>query len=210
LRARPHLAALLRLLAAVFSQGYLATRRSSRRRHAADQIATGAGLATTYARSALFPGVIAAIMAAARGIGIHDPGVEMLIVRLIQGAYSLFVVFFVYRNPGTRGWSRERDGWARSWPAAFYAMPITGVHQLEESVCQVPLLAACWWWQRAEDGHQRSALWAALAGAALGTALILRFPLIAFVAALRRAGPVAARTRSEKHQARVSGRAWHA
>jgi len=62
-------------------------------------------------------------------------------------------------------------------------MPVTAVHQLEESVCQVPLLAACWWWQRPEDGHQPSAVWGALAGAALGTALILRFPLIGFVAA---------------------------
>jgi hypothetical protein len=52
------------------------------------------------------------------------------------------------------------------------------VHQLEESVCQVPLLAAFWWWQRAEDRHPPSAVWGALAGAALGGALILRLPLI--------------------------------
>jgi hypothetical protein len=62
-------------------------------------------------------------------------------------------------------------------------MPVTAVHQLEESVCLVPLLAACWWWQRTEDRHQPSATWGALAGAALGTALILRFPLIGFVLA---------------------------
>ena len=193
------LAALLRLLAAVFSQGYLATDDHHVVVNAADQIATGAGLSTTYARSALFPGVIAAIMAAARGIGIHDPGVEMLIVRLIQGAYSLLVVFFVYRIL-ERAAGRESAMLGALLAAAFYAMPITGVHQLEESVCQVPLLAACWWWQRAEDGHQRSALWAALAGAALGTALILRFPLIAFVAAfvvlaLFRKGPAARSTK---------------
>jgi len=62
-------------------------------------------------------------------------------------------------------------------------MPVTSVHQLEESVCQVPLLAALWWWQRAEDSHQPSAVWGALAGAALGIALILRFPLTGLVAA---------------------------
>src|SRR5439155_9468801 len=39
------------------------------------------------------------------------------------------------------------------------------------------------WWQRTEDGHQPSAVWGALAGTALGTTLILRFPLIAFAAA---------------------------
>jgi hypothetical protein len=67
--------------------------------------------------------------------------------------------------------------------AAFFALPVTAVHQLEESACQVPLLAACWWWQRAEARDQPSAIWGALAGAALGAALILRFPVIGFVAA---------------------------
>jgi hypothetical protein len=63
--------------------------------------------------------------------------------------------------------------------AAFFAMPVTAVHQLEESVAQVPLLAACWWWSRSEGSWR----WAAASGSALGAALILRFPLIGFVAA---------------------------
>ena len=151
---------------------------------AADQIASGIGLPATYARSALLPGVIAAIMTVTRGIGIHDPGVEMLFVRLVQAAYSLFVVYFVYRLL-ERSLGRESAMLGGLLAAAFFAMPVTAVHQLEESVCQVPLLAACWWWQRTEDSHQPSAVsgWGALAGAALGTALILRFPLIGFVGA---------------------------
>jgi len=136
----------------------------------------------TYARSALFPGVIAAIMTVTRGLGIHDPGVEMLIVRLAQAAYSLLVVYFVYRLL-ERSLGRESAMLGGLLAAAFFAMPVTAVHQLEESVCLVPLLAACWWWQRTEDRHQPSATWGALAGAALGTALILRFPLIGFVLA---------------------------
>jgi len=62
----------LRLLAAVFSQGYLATDDHHVVVNAPIRSRTGAGLATTYARSALFRSN-AAIMAAARGIGIHDP-----------------------------------------------------------------------------------------------------------------------------------------
>ena len=175
-------AALLRLFAAVFSQGFLAHDDHHVAINAADQIATGAGLPPTFARSALFPAVLGAIMAVSRSIGIHDPGVEMLIVRLIQGVYSLFVVYFVYRI-------LERSSGSASallgglLAAAFFVMPVTAVHQLEESVCQVPLLAACWWWQRAEAGDRSSPGWGALAGAALGTALILRFPLLAFVGA---------------------------
>jgi len=138
----------------------------------------------TYARSALFPAVIAAIMTVARGIGIHDPGVEMLLVRLVQAAYSLLVVYFVYRML-ERSLGRESAMLGGLLAAAFFAMPVTAVHQLEESVAQVPLLAACWWWQRSESaiGYRLSAIWGALAGVALGTALILRFPLIGFVAA---------------------------
>src|SRR5206468_6416899 len=117
-----------------------------------------------------------------RGVAIHDPGVEMLVVRLLQALFSLLVVYFVYRL-------LEREVGERSamlggvLVAACFAMPVTAVHQLEESVCQVPLLAACWWWRRSEDGHQPSAVWASLAGAVLGTALILRFPLVGFVIA---------------------------
>jgi hypothetical protein len=192
-------AGLLRLLAAVFSGGFLASDDHNVVIGAADQIASGVGggLPATFERTVLYPGVIAAIMTIARHIGIHDPGIEMLLVRLFHAAYSLLVVYFVYRLV-ERLLSREKAMLAGLLAAAFYAMPVTAVHQLEESVCQVPLLAACWWWQRTEDRHQPSAVWGSLAGAALGTALILRLPLIGFVGAflllvLLRPQPVMAR-----------------
>ncbi len=151
----------------------------------------------TFERTALFPGIIAAIMIVMRGLGIHDPGIVMLLVRLFQAAYSLLVVYFVYRLV-ERLLGQDSAMLAGLLAAAFYAMPVTAVHQLEESVCQAPLLAACWWWQRTEDRHQRPTVWGALAGAALGTALILRLPLIGFVGAfvvlvLLRPQPVTAR-----------------
>jgi len=174
-------AGLLRLLAAVFSQGFLASDDHHVVITAADLIATGTALPVTYARSALLPGVIGAIMAVTRSIGLHDPGVEMLIVRLLQAAYSLLVVYFVYKILERSG--RDSAMLGALLAAAFFAMPMTAVHQLEESVCVVPLLAALWWWQRSEARDQPSAVWGALAGAALGIALLLRFPLIGFAAA---------------------------
>ncbi|HWC72459.1 MAG TPA: glycosyltransferase family 39 protein [Gemmatimonadales bacterium] len=173
------LAGLLRLLAAVFSQGFLASDDHHVVINAADQIARGAALPSTYARSVLFPASLGGVMAASRSLGITDPGVEMLIIRLLQGAYSLLVVYFVYRIL-ERSSGRNAAELGGLLAAAFFAMPVTAVHQLEESVCQVPLLAACWWWQRAEGSDKRPAGWGALAGAALGTALILRLPLLAF------------------------------
>jgi hypothetical protein len=168
------------VLAAVFSGGFLASDDHHVVIGAADQIASGVGLPATFERTSLFPGVIAAIMTVARGIGIHDPGIQMLLVRLLQAFYSLLVVYFVYRL-AERSLGGESAMVAGLLAAAFYAMPVTAVHQLEESVCQVPLLAACWWWQRTEDRHELPAVWGALAGAALGGALILRLPLIGFV-----------------------------
>ena len=35
-------------------------------------------------------------MVVTRAIGIHGPGLELLIVRLIQAAYSVLVVYFLY------------------------------------------------------------------------------------------------------------------
>jgi len=172
--------ALLRLLAAVFSGGFLASDDHNVVIGAAERIASGVGLPLTFERSALFPGVIAGIMTVTRGIGIHDPGVEMLVVRLVQAAYSLLAVYFVYRLL-ERAMGPESAMLGGLLAAAFYAMPVTAVHQLEESVCQVPLRAAFWWWQRTEDRHQSPPLWGALAGAALGAALLLRLPLIGFV-----------------------------
>ena len=178
----------LRLLAAVFSQGFLASDDHHVVISAADQIASGAGLPPTYARSALLPGVIAGIMTATRTLGIHDPGIEMMAVRLVQAGYSLFVVYFVYRILASPSLSSPPDRSASPafigalLTAVFFAMPVTSVHQLEESVCQVPLLAAYWWWQRSAGGR-RSSVFGLATGAALGVALILRFPLIGLIGA---------------------------
>jgi len=170
------------LLAAVFSGGFLASDDHNVVIGAADRITSGVGLGATFERTALFPGVIAAIMTMAAHIGIHDPGIVMLLVRLFHAAYSLLVVYFVYRLV-ERLLGSDSAMRAGLLAAAFYAMPVTAVHQLEESVCQVPLLAAFWWWQRTEDRDHAPAVWGALAGAALGAALILRLPLIGFAGA---------------------------
>jgi Dolichyl-phosphate-mannose-protein mannosyltransferase len=120
-------------------------------------------------------------MSVARATGVRDPGVEMLIVRLLQAIYSLLVVYFVFRLL-ERALGREVALIGGVLAALFWAMPVTAVHQLEETVCQVPLLAGCWWWRRAEDQDRPRVLWAALSGMAFGVALILRLPLIAFIA----------------------------
>jgi len=130
----------LRLLAAVFSGGFLASDDHHVVIGAADQIASGVGLPVTFERTALFPGVIAAIMTVTRGIGIHDPGIEMLVVRLIQAFYSLLVVYFVYRLL-ERSMGRESAMLGGLLAAAFFAMPVTAVY-FEVFPASMALLAA--------------------------------------------------------------------
>ena len=126
-------------------------------------------------------------MVVTRAIGIRDPGLELLIVRLIQAAYSILVVYFVYRILDHASGREGRGAGAilgGLLAATFFVMPVTAVHQLEESVCQVPLLASFWWWTRSEEViARRSVMWGLASGVALGLALILRFPLIGLVAA---------------------------
>jgi len=66
-------AGLLRVLAAVFSGGFLASDDHNVVITAADQIASGVGCRPPNARSALFPGAIAAIMTVTRGIEFTIP-----------------------------------------------------------------------------------------------------------------------------------------
>jgi len=100
-------------------------------------------------------------------------------VRLAQAAYSLFVVSFAYRIVERRAGPRTAL-LVGLLTATFFVLPITSVHQFEEAVCQVPLLASAWWILKA-PGVRRDTVLALLSGTALGLALVVRFPLITFV-----------------------------
>jgi len=173
------LAALVRVTAAIFSRGFLAIDDHHVLVDAAERLVSGLGLEVEHKRSILYPGVVALIMRATGAVDDPSPATQLLVVRLVQAAYSLFTVSLVYRI-------LERTATPRTallgglLVATFFALPITAVHQFEEAVCQVPLLASCWWLLRARD-DPRGGTFALLAGTALGVALIVRFPLISFV-----------------------------
>ncbi len=172
--------ALLRLLAAFFSPGFLAYDDHHVLVDHADRLAAGIPLPQTYQRSFLYPWAVSLVMTAVRAAGISAPTTEMLIVRLLQATVSLLAIVLVYRILERRA-DRESALLGGALVAALFIFPVTSVHQFEEVACQVPLLAGCWWLVRAEDGRERAAAWGLLAGLAIGTALILRFQLLSFV-----------------------------
>jgi hypothetical protein len=174
------LGAAVRLITAIFSQGFLAIDDHHVLVDAAERLASGLRLEAAYKRSILYPGAVALVMRAMRALGDPSPSDEMLVVRLLQAAFSVLDIYFVYRI-------LERIATPRTarlgglLVATCFVLPITSVHQFEETVCQVPLLGSVWWVLRAEeDGHR--AMFAALSGMMLSLALVLRFPLIPFAA----------------------------
>jgi 4-amino-4-deoxy-L-arabinose transferase-like glycosyltransferase len=134
-------------------------------------------LPADYKRSFLYPFLVSLIMSGVRATGVASPDTEMLMVRLAHALYSLLAIALVFRILD-RTAGRESALIGGALMATFYPMPVTSVHQLEEVVCQVPLLAGCYLLLRAGDVDRSRA---ALSGVVTGLALILRFQLLSFV-----------------------------
>lgn len=174
------LATALRLVAAIFSQGFLTIDDHLVLVDTADRLASGIPLPRDYKRSIFYPGSVALVMEALRALGNTSPDVEMLVVRLIHAAGGVLGVYFAWRIL-ERVAGKESALLGGVLVAAFYPLPVTSVHQFEEAACQVPLLAGCWWLLKADDVDRRAELWSFLSGAATMTTLIVRFPALPFV-----------------------------
>jgi len=172
--------ATLRLLAALFSPGFLASDDHHVLVVRAGQLADGVPLPSSYQRSVLYPGAVSLVMRAARAAGVSAPATEMLIVRLLQAAVSLLTIVLAFRILERRA-DRDSAILGGLLISALFIFPVTSVHQFEEVACQVPLLAGCWWLIRAEDDPAHAAALGLLAGLAAGTALVLRFQLLSFL-----------------------------
>src|SRR3989449_2634219 len=83
--------------------------------------------------------------------------------------------------------------------ATFYLLPATSVHQFEEAVCQVPILASCWWLLKADEPARGAGLWSFLSGAAIATSLLIRFPALPYVAAFVAGAPSRPAARCREH-----------
>ena len=174
--------AALRLIAAIFSRGFFTIDDHHVLVDTADRVARGVPLPVNYGRSILYPGSVALIMDAVRAVAQASPAVEMAVVRLVHGAFSVLSVYFAYRIlEHVAGREAARVGGLLL--ATFYLLPATSVHQFEEAVCQVPILASCWWLLKADEPARGAGLWSFLSGAAIATSLLIRFPALPYVAA---------------------------
>ena len=86
------LGALVRVIAAVCSRGFLAFDDHHVLVDAADRLASGEGLDIWHQRSVLYSGTVALIMRATQLVDDPSPATQLLVVRLVQAAFSLLGV----------------------------------------------------------------------------------------------------------------------
>ncbi|MBS4028898.1 MAG: hypothetical protein KGZ58_09685 [Ignavibacteriales bacterium] len=186
----------VRILAAIFSKGFLTLDDHFNLVVDADLLASGEVLPKDYKDSILYPLVVSFMMKGTRLLGISSPDTEMLFVRLFHAGISLFSIYFVYKILERKS-NSETANLGGLLMATFFIFPFTSVHQFEESLSQIPLLASLWFVVKnkneviEEITEQQSSIsfvsrdfqrWNLfLAGVFLGIALILRFPLLSFV-----------------------------
>jgi hypothetical protein len=171
----------VRVIAAVFSKGFLTLDDHFNLVVDADMLARGMTLPLDYKDSALYPWSISLVMSALRFFGNTSPDGEMLVVRLLQAVFSTFGIYFVYKILETIS-DEESANLGGLLYALYFLLPITSVHQFEESICQIPLLASMWFAIKEPQQQKESAHWNNfLAGIFLGIALIIRFPLLSFI-----------------------------
>ena len=169
----------LRVIAAFFSKGFLTLDDHFNFVFDADMLANGYALPSDYKDSPLYPAFGAAMMTIGRMLGNTSPDVEMLSIRLIQGVFSLLVVYFVYRILEMKA-DKSAAAVGGLMVATLFIIPIMAVHQFEEAICQIPLLASVWIITKQETENKFKPLSIIGAGMLMGIALILRFPMISF------------------------------
>jgi 4-amino-4-deoxy-L-arabinose transferase-like glycosyltransferase len=171
------LAAVFRLIAAIFSKGY----GMSDDHFLVIEIAQNwvdKGLGQWFDRdephghSMVYPFLHYLLFLLLKGFNITDPQTKMLIVRMIHAVYSLFIVWFGYRI--TLELSNEKT--ARQVAlmlALFWILPIMSVRNLIEHVCIPPLLAG-FYLALIADSKSKTSYWI-FSGLMFGLAFIFRY-----------------------------------
>jgi hypothetical protein len=170
------LAAILRLLAAIFSRGYAMSDDHFVVIHNAQRWLDGyrnwfaeghpAGFSLVY------PGLHYILFYMLKMMGIINPEVKMMIVRLLHAGYSLLTVYFGYKIT-MRISNRHTANMAGLLLAAFWIMPFMSVRNLIEMVCIPPMMAGYYLVLKTwEDDHPR--YWLS-AGVLFGVAFAFRY-----------------------------------
>lgn len=179
-----------RLLAAVFSQGYFAHDDHFLVIEAADSWVKGADYndwlpwnqgenPTPSGHSFVYVGAHFLLFSLFDALGISDPKVLMLLVRVLHALLGLVVVRTGYRI-AVRLTGAEIGWRCGLFLALFFFMPFLSVRNLFEVACIPFLMLGAWWLVRREEGPTFKDV--LLAGLWIGMAVNIRFQVLAFAA----------------------------
>jgi 4-amino-4-deoxy-L-arabinose transferase-like glycosyltransferase len=123
--------------------------------------------------SLLYPGIHYLILSTFEWLGIIDPKIKMLLIRLIHAVISLVVVFFSYKiaNHYTNQKIAQK---AALFIALMWFMPFMSVRNMVEVIC-IPFLVWGTWLLVKGEGQKHKTKLYFLAGLILGTAFSFRF-----------------------------------
>lgn len=175
----------LRLIAAIFARGYMATDDHNQVVELAAQWLRGghdylAGDEQFY-RSLAYPYVNYLQILACHAIGIVHPDLVMLINRLLHAGFSLWTIVLTYRL-GLRLTDRKTAFTAGLVVAAGAVMPYVSVRNLIEVVCMPFLLGGVYEVICVIQGEPKQGRGWILAGLAFGIAFLIRWQVAGAIA----------------------------
>ena len=169
------LAALARLLAAVFAKGYGMHDDHFFVVEMAQRWLEGhpwwVGDPTSY-HSLLYPGLHLLLFAGLERAGVTDPQAKMLVVRLVHAAWSMLTVYYGYRTAEVISGPRVAR-LAGLFLGLLWLVPFMAVRNLVEVACQPLLAAGAFYLVRDPDGRRWRDL--AVSGVLFGLAFCIRF-----------------------------------
>lgn len=115
-------------------------------------------------------------------LGIADPQLKMVVIRLLHALYSLLGIYGVYRL--MQRLSGPKAAIQGAWMMSLlWFVPNASVRNLVEWVCVPPLVWSCYYLVVA-DGHKQEQRYSLLAGILAGISMGIRFQVIFFIAGM--------------------------
>lgn len=172
-------AILIRVLAAIFAKGFGMHDDAYGPVQSPQELLDGGNIIddlSSEPRQLLYPAIQFITFFLCETVGIYDPQVKMLVVRLLHAFYSVFTIYYAYKITIIIS-NEDNAKKVGMFLALFWLLPFMSVRNLVEMVCIPPLMAGIYYILRNEK--KSDYLWG---GILLGFAFVFRtqtaiFPL---------------------------------
>ncbi|MBL0343208.1 MAG: glycosyltransferase family 39 protein [Bacteroidetes bacterium] len=191
LRSALFLGLLLRLIAVVFSKGFgmhddhflvIEVAQSWADGTDYNNWLPGSGTTQPSGHSFFYCGLHYILFSFLQTLGIFNPELKMLIVRLIHALLSLFTIWFGFKITARLS-NVQAAGKAAMLLAVLWFMPFLSVRNLVEVVC-IPFLAASVWYAMDAPNRTNHLKWFLVAGLLGGLAFNIRFQSLFFISGI--------------------------